>query len=275
MLVSFFELVQFTRKLCFIINNCNYIKKKIRFTNLKYRYCVRPNASTVAPGEKLDVQIILQGLKKEPEADFKCRDKFLVVSLPCPYELNETTTTVAQLWPTLEKQFKAESSSKKIRVIFKTQAANSVSGAGAAAAGAGAAAAGGAAIAAGKSRKPDAATPISKKVSTNGLSVPDDTLNDSIYSSTSSPAKQHAPAAATSGVDRDLSESQKKIDQLNHKLTSNAAGSEQPAPGTNSTITKESKSAPSNTVASPQSNVPLQVAVIVAILAFILAWLFF
>ncbi|ODV93180.1 hypothetical protein PACTADRAFT_20397, partial [Pachysolen tannophilus NRRL Y-2460] len=79
-------------------------------------YCVRPNASVIAPGESLDVAIISQGLKEKPSANFKCKDKFLVVTLPCPYDVAESG--VAELWPKLEAQFKSQATNKKIRVNY-------------------------------------------------------------------------------------------------------------------------------------------------------------
>lgn len=107
----------------------NIVEKSEKFTYFffsniiilipSYSYCVRPNAAIVQPGESLDVSIILQGLKEEPKPDYKCKDKFLVVTLPCPYDLDEAKQTISQLWPTLEKQYKEQSVSKKIRVVFK------------------------------------------------------------------------------------------------------------------------------------------------------------
>ena len=79
-------------------------------------YCVRPNAAVVKPGESVQVQVILLGLTKEPTADFKCRDKFLVITLPAPYDLGEKT--VADAWPELETEFKQQAVSKKIKVKY-------------------------------------------------------------------------------------------------------------------------------------------------------------
>lgn len=174
------------------------------------------------PGEKLKVQIILQGLKQEPEPSYKCHDKFLVVSLPCPGKRDDTES-IAELWPSLESKYKDQSTSKKIRVIFKTQAVPVAAAPAAAAA------------------VPEAKeTPIKKPSS---LSV-DDTVNDSVYSSSESPVKK----------DRDLAESQKKINQLDAKLSSNAA---------------ETK------VEEAKAGIPTPTVVLGAILALLLAWLFF
>lgn len=55
-------------------------------------------------------------MKEEPEADFKCNDKFLIVSLPSPYDLGENK--VAEVWPKLEAEFKSQSVSQKIKVKY-------------------------------------------------------------------------------------------------------------------------------------------------------------
>ncbi|GMM35903.1 phosphatidylinositol-binding protein [Saccharomycopsis crataegensis] len=247
----------FTKSSTEIISLANKSDKTLAFkvkTTAPKLYCVRPNAATVAPGEKLDVQIILQGLKQEPEPGYKCRDKFLVVSLPCPYEINETSQPVAQLWPTLEKQFKAESSSKKIRVMFKTQPASSGQGA---------------------SSASNAAPrePVKKIVNetptpkASSLAVHDETtLNDSVYSSTSSPISK-----STAAVDKDLSESQKKIDQISAKMNTNATKETAKEKTESAAAKSESQTA----VTEEAGGIPVQLAIFGALITFILAWLFF
>ncbi|AET40980.1 phospholipid metabolism-regulating protein SCS22 Ecym_7130 [Eremothecium cymbalariae DBVPG len=79
-------------------------------------YCVRPNAAVVAPGEQVQIQVILLGLSEEPAPDFKCKDKFLLITLPAPYELGDST--VAEVWPQLEAEFKQQAVSKKIKVKY-------------------------------------------------------------------------------------------------------------------------------------------------------------
>lgn len=85
-------------------------------------YCVRPNAAVVAPGESVQVQVILLGLTNEPAADFKCRDKFLVITLPAPYDLG--SKSVADAWPELETEFKQQAVSKKIKVKYLLDSEN-------------------------------------------------------------------------------------------------------------------------------------------------------
>lgn len=96
-------------------NSEQNIAFKVKTTAPKF-YCVRPNAAVVAPGEQVQVQVILLGLAEEPTPDFKCRDKFLVITLPAPYDLG--TSTVTEAWPQLEAEFKQQAVSKKIKVKY-------------------------------------------------------------------------------------------------------------------------------------------------------------
>ncbi|ODQ72111.1 hypothetical protein LIPSTDRAFT_41470, partial [Lipomyces starkeyi NRRL Y-11557] len=80
-------------------------------------YCVRPNASRVNPGETIEVQIILQGLKQDPAPDFKCKDKFLVQSVPIAPE--QETLSVSDLWSSVEKVAKEKISDYKVRVHYQ------------------------------------------------------------------------------------------------------------------------------------------------------------
>lgn len=89
-------------------------------------YCVRPNAAVVQPGEEVQVQVILLGLGKEPAPDFKCRDKFLVITLPAPYDLGDRQ--VADVWQELESEFKHQAVSKKIKVRYLTDASSAAAG---------------------------------------------------------------------------------------------------------------------------------------------------
>lgn len=88
---------------------------KIKTTAPKL-YCVRPNAAIIEPGETVKVSVIFLGLSEEPQ-DYKCKDKFLVIVLPAPYEL-ESGRAVSDVWNDLEAEFKSESIQKKIRVVY-------------------------------------------------------------------------------------------------------------------------------------------------------------
>ncbi|SCU87109.1 LAMI_0D04764g1_1 [Lachancea mirantina] len=96
-------------------NSDQTVAFKVKTTAPKF-YCVRPNAAIVAPGEQVQVQVILLGLAEEPTSDFKCRDKFLVITLPAPYDLG--TSSVTEAWAQLEAEFKQQAISKKIKVKY-------------------------------------------------------------------------------------------------------------------------------------------------------------
>ena len=73
-------------------------------------YCVRPNASIVQPGDSLQISIILQGFSQPLPNDYKCKDKFLLVSVPAPNSIDPSK--VGESWSQLETQFKPQVVSK-------------------------------------------------------------------------------------------------------------------------------------------------------------------
>lgn len=73
-------------------------------------YCVRPNASIVQPGDSLQISIILQGFSQPLPNDYKCKDKFLLVSVPAPNSIDPSK--VGESWSQLEAQFKPQVVSK-------------------------------------------------------------------------------------------------------------------------------------------------------------------
>uniref|UniRef100_A0A4E9EAA2 MSP domain-containing protein n=1 Tax=Gibberella zeae TaxID=5518 RepID=A0A4E9EAA2_GIBZA len=52
---------------------------KVKTTAPK-QYCVRPNAGRIEAGQSFDVSVLLQAMKADPAPDARCRDKFLVQS---------------------------------------------------------------------------------------------------------------------------------------------------------------------------------------------------
>lgn len=99
-----------------ITNNAPHnIAFKVKTTAPKF-YCVRPNAAVVAPGESVEVQVIFLGLSEEPTASYNCRDKFLVITLPAPEDLE--VKDVSSAWSQLEAQHSDEAISKKIKVKY-------------------------------------------------------------------------------------------------------------------------------------------------------------
>lgn len=79
-------------------------------------YCVRPNASIIEPGNSIKISIILQGFSQPLPEDYKCKDKFLLVSLPCP-DLDDASK-LSDYWPNLEAQYKQQLVQKKLRVNY-------------------------------------------------------------------------------------------------------------------------------------------------------------
>ncbi|KAK9236512.1 PapD-like protein [Lipomyces kononenkoae] len=199
-------------------------------------YCVRPNASRVNPGETIEVQIILQGLKQEPAPDFKCKDKFLVQSVAIAPE--QETLSVGDLWSTVEKVAKEKISDYKIRVHYQIpQDESEPLTPIAAAAPAGAA--------------------FSTPTSNGTKSVPgsvEKTLTDSL---------EDAPAVVVSGSSKG---SEKKLQETIKKLESELEKAKEAPPAAAGSAT---------TVRTGNQGVPVPMAALLCLIAFLLAWLFF
>ncbi|CAG8551251.1 832_t:CDS:2 [Paraglomus occultum] len=88
---------------------------KVKTTAPK-QYCVRPNSGRIDPGESVDVQVILQPMKEDPPPDFKCRDKFLVQSVPITPELE--TGSLQELWAAVEQNSRNSIKENKIRCVY-------------------------------------------------------------------------------------------------------------------------------------------------------------
>lgn len=190
------------------------------------RYCVRPNAALIEPGKSIDVSIILLGLKEEPTPDFKCNDKFLIVALPSPYDLGESS--VADVWPKLDAEFKPQSVSKKIKVKYVYD------------------------------------KPLEQQNESSGVigNVGNDGINSGLTTNSASISEKKINDN-NDEIDSDLSKQQSKIDAINEKLDSNVA----------SASIKESN----GEKISKQSigNAPLATVILIALIAFIIGWLFF
>lgn len=96
-------------------NSSEPLAFKVKTTAPKL-YCVRPNASVVKPGDSIKILLILQGFTEPLPKDYKCKDKFLIVSLPCP-EL-EDDSKVGENWAQLEAKHKDQLLQKKLKVNF-------------------------------------------------------------------------------------------------------------------------------------------------------------
>ncbi|KAI8672902.1 MSP domain-containing protein [Fusarium sp. Ph1] len=83
---------------------------KVKTTAPK-QYCVRPNAGRIEAGQSFDVAVLLQAMKQDPPPDARCRDKFLVQSAPITAE--KEFASIANVLETTEKSQLVE---RKIRV---------------------------------------------------------------------------------------------------------------------------------------------------------------
>ncbi|PKI82664.1 phosphatidylinositol-binding protein scs2 [Malassezia vespertilionis] len=87
---------------------------KVKTTAPK-QYCVRPNSGRIEPGERVEVQVLLQPMKEEPPASAKCRDKFLVQSALIPTD--KETLPINEFWAVQERQ-KDSVFEHKLRCVF-------------------------------------------------------------------------------------------------------------------------------------------------------------
>ncbi|KAJ4267613.1 phosphatidylinositol-binding protein scs2 [Fusarium torreyae] len=83
---------------------------KVKTTAPK-QYCVRPNAGRIEAGQSFDVSVLLQAMKQDPAPDARCRDKFLVQS--APITADKEFASVANVLETTDKTHMVE---RKIRV---------------------------------------------------------------------------------------------------------------------------------------------------------------
>ncbi|KAI8381549.1 PapD-like protein [Radiomyces spectabilis] len=85
-------------------------------TTAPRQYSVRPNAGRIEPKSEVEVQVILQPFKEEPEADFKCKDKFLVQTAVIEPQFEDLP--VGEMWSRVEAQNKEGIHQHKIKCVF-------------------------------------------------------------------------------------------------------------------------------------------------------------
>lgn len=108
-------------KVTLSVSNTNHqpVAFKVKTTAPK-NFCVRPNSGRIEPGERVEVQVLLQGLKEEPAPDFKCRDKFLVQSALITPE--RELKALSELWSAIEADAKSGKEGviheQKIRCVY-------------------------------------------------------------------------------------------------------------------------------------------------------------
>ncbi|KIH88066.1 integral er membrane protein [Sporothrix brasiliensis 5110] len=92
--------------------NSTPVAFKVKTTAPK-QYCVRPNSGRIEPDREVEVTVLLQAMKQDPPADYKCRDKFLVQAVPITGD--KEFISVQDIWDRVEK---ADVQERKIRVAF-------------------------------------------------------------------------------------------------------------------------------------------------------------
>lgn len=99
------------------IRNPNHtpVAFKVKTTAPK-QYCVRPNSGRVEPGKEVEVTVLLQAMKQEPPLDAKCKDKFLVQSVAITADKEFANT--GSIWQHVDDADKASVQEKKIRVVY-------------------------------------------------------------------------------------------------------------------------------------------------------------
>lgn len=95
--------------------NITPVAFKVKTTAPK-QYCVRPNSGRIEPGKDVEVTVLLQAMKQEPPADFKCRDKFLVQSVAVTPD--KEFQNIGAIWSHVDAADKSAVQEKKIRVAF-------------------------------------------------------------------------------------------------------------------------------------------------------------
>ncbi|EPS38303.1 hypothetical protein H072_7948 [Dactylellina haptotyla CBS 200.50] len=88
---------------------------KVKTTAPK-QYCVRPNSGRIEAGQDVEVAVLLQAMREDPPADFRCRDKFLVQSVSITAD--QEFANISSVWQSVEKTAKDQIQEKKIRVAY-------------------------------------------------------------------------------------------------------------------------------------------------------------
>ena len=236
---------------------------------------MRPNSGRIDPGGDVEVQVLLQSMKEDPPLDARCRDKFLVQSVAIGSDVQ--VANVTQVWANIEQTAKSSIQEKKIRVSFLP--ADGSAGLGAAASPA--PATNGASHLedeppAYSSPSPAAVTPARNFASSSSTfeksAPPTEDLNQSqstLHSATA--AVSNATGISQAELERQLAEAKQTIADLRTKAAE-ATGLRQRNVGEAATATKEKLSSVTQTA---PGGVPVQIVAAIALLSFLIAYLFF
>ncbi|KAI5359767.1 putative major sperm protein (MSP) [Septoria linicola] len=255
--------------------NSEPVAFKVKTTAPK-QYCVRPNSGRIDPGGDVEVQVLLQAMKEDPPLDARCRDKFLVQSVAIDADVQ--VHNVTQVWANIEQTAKSSIQEKKIRVSFLPADGS---------AGLGAAASPSPATngllhhedepPAYSSPSPAAVTPARNTASSGSgydkSPVPAGDLNQSqstLHSATA--AVSNATGVSQAELERQLAAANKTISDLRAKAAEATGLRQRNVGGETATTTKGGPSAV--TQAAP-GGVPVQIVAAIALLSFLIAYLFF
>ncbi|KAJ1568861.1 phosphatidylinositol-binding protein scs2 [Cladochytrium tenue] len=125
--------LEFRRPFSAVVKQVLVIRNTLRTDSIAFKvkttapkqYLVRPNSGCVAPGASTEVHVLLQPMKEDPPADFKCKDKFLIQSVRVPPSRSAAasldTAALAELWTFAEHAKRADPdvvSERKLRCVF-------------------------------------------------------------------------------------------------------------------------------------------------------------
>ncbi|CAK1362612.1 unnamed protein product [Cercospora beticola] len=254
--------------------NSDPVAFKVKTTAPK-QYCVRPNSGRIDPGGDVEVQVLLQAMKEDPPLDARCRDKFLVQSVAIGADVQ--VANVTQVWANIEQTAKSSIQEKKIRVSFLP--ADGSAGVGAAASPS--PAPNGVSHhdepPAYSSPSPAAVTPARNFGSSSSnfekSPPPADDLTQSqstLHSATA--AVSNATGVSQAELERQLAAANDTIRDLRAKAAEATGLRQRNAGGSTATTTK---GAPSAVTQPAPGGVPVQIVAAIALLSFLIAYLFF
>ncbi|ORX61345.1 VAMP-associated protein [Hesseltinella vesiculosa] len=79
-------------------------------------YCVRPNAGTIPAGDKITILVMMQAHPEEPPVAQKCKDKFLIQTVPLNDVLKSVPTN--EFWSHVDAHYKDDIVQKKLRCTY-------------------------------------------------------------------------------------------------------------------------------------------------------------
>ena len=236
----------------------------------------------------MEVQVLLQAMKEDPPPDARCRDKFLVQSVAV--RADQEVGNVTQIWTNIEQTAKSSIQEKKIRVSFL--AADGSEGTGAAILGRGAHSANGhddELAPPYSSPSPAAVTPQkgSTREAVGPISTPSDRPADAtnrgeaVASAHNSAAQQStvgaAVAAVTNAIPTNKDQLQQQLDAANAQIKSlqqqamDGLRQRKPAEGGE----KSASSSLGLQNAPAPGGVPIQIAALLCLVSFLIAYMFF